>query len=630
KNEADETKLMKKRLISSFVLLAVLMYFSMGHMFGAPMPTHNAVILGCVQLILTVPILIINRKYFINGFKALFKGSPNMDSLVALGAAASVVYSIYALIMIFMGHDHFLHDLYFEGAAMIVSLISLGKFLEARSKRRTGDAIEKLIGLSPKNAVVLRDGKEIQIPTGQVEAGDIVIVRGGESIPVDGVIIEGSGSVDESAITGESIPVYKTEGDILIGATVASNGYFRLRAEKVRLDTTLSQIIKLIEEAGSSKAPISKLADKVSGIFVPVVIAIAVVTTVIWLIAGQGIGTALSFGIAVLVISCPCALGLATPTAIMVATGKGAENGILIKSAEALEILHKTDTVVLDKTGTVTVGKPAVTRISMDKTELPLAVSAEALSGHPLSLAIMDYAAENNISPLPASDFNSEDGLGISAVVEGKTVLAGNLKMMNKYEVDVSAYEKEAEEAAENGETPLFFAHGGRALGLIAVADPVKEDSKSATDAFKELGLEVIMLTGDNKKTAEAIGRRLGITEVLAEVLPADKEAQIRRLQSEGKKVLMTGDGINDAPAMTRADVGIAIGNGTDVAIESADIVLMKSSLLDAVTAVRLSRATIRNIKQNLFWAFFYNVIGIPVAAGALFPIFGLKLSPML
>ncbi len=629
KNAADETRAMKKRLIASFVLLAALMYFSMGHMLSFPMPTENALVLGLIQLALTAPILVINRKYFIGGFKALFKLSPNMDSLVALGATASVGYSVYAMIRIFMGQGHFLHELYFEGAAMIVTLISLGKFFEARSKRHTGDAIEKLIGLTPKMATILKDGKEIQVPTGQVEVGDTLVVRGGESIPVDGVVIEGSGSVDESAITGESIPVFKTAGDSLTGATVAAGGYFRLRAEKVGNDTTLSQIIRLVEEAGSSKAPISKLADRVSGVFVPIVISISIVTFIIWMLAGAGVGQALTFAIAVLVISCPCALGLATPTAIMVATGKGAENGILIKSAEALETLKSVETAVLDKTGTVTLGRPAVTDIVMDEKDLPFVAAAESLSGHPLSLAITEYAKSQNLSLPEATDFQSLEGLGISALVDGETVLAGNKKMMEKYNIDISAYTDAAEKASARGGTPLFFARSGRAVGCIAVADPIKEDSKEAVEELKSMGLRVVMLTGDNLRTAEAIAKNAAINEVIAEVLPADKEEKIRSLQNRGK-VAMVGDGINDAPAMTRADVGIAIGSGTDIAIEAADIVLMKSSLQDAAGAVKLSRATIRNIKQNLFWAFFYNVIGIPIAAGALYPAFHVSLSPML
>ncbi len=629
RNAGDEIRLMGRRLAASAVLLVILMYFSMGHMFGLPMPAENPAALGLIQLVLTAPILIINRKYFVNGFKALFRRSPNMDSLVALGAAASVGYSLYAMIRIFMGEGHFLHDLYFEGAAMIVTLISLGKFLEARSKRHTGDAIEKLVGLTPKTARLLRNGEEVEVPVGQVEVGDILIVRGGESVPVDGAVVSGSGSVDESAITGESIPVSKKEGDSLIGATVVSSGYFRLRAERVGPDTTLSQIIKLVEEAGSSKAPISKLADRVSGVFVPVVISIAIVTFIIWMLAGAGLGKALTFAIAVLVISCPCALGLATPTAIMVGTGKGAEKGILIKSAEALETLRAVKSVVLDKTGTVTVGRPAVTRVIMEPEDLPMAAAVEAMSGHPLSLAVTEYAKSEGIECPPAEKFSAPEGLGISAEVRGQTVIAGNLRMMEEYGVDVSAYAAEAEAAANEGETPLYFARDGKAMGLITVADPIKEDSAAAVAAMKELGLRVIMVTGDNEKTARAIAARAGIDEVIAGVLPAGKEGKIRDLQREGR-VAMVGDGINDAPAMTRADVGLAIGGGTDVAIEAADIVLMRSSLMDAADAFRLSRATIRNIRQNLFWAFFYNVIGIPVAAGALYVPLGLKLSPML
>ncbi len=630
KNAAEESRKIKKRLIASFSLLIALMYFSMGHMLGIPMLTHNGKILACAQLILTIPILILNRKYFTGGFKALFKASPNMDSLVATGATASVLYSLYAFIRIFAGDEAFLHDLYFEGAAMIVTLISLGKYFEARSKRKTGDAIEKLIGLAPDSAVVIKDGKEVAVPISDVIEGDIVVIRAGESVPVDGTVVEGGGSADESAITGESIPVYKAVGDSLIGATLVSSGYFKLRADRVGSDTTLSKIIKLVEEAGSSKAPIAKLADKVSGVFVPAVMSIALLTMIIWLLAGKGFATALSFGIAVLVISCPCALGLATPTAIMVATGKGAENGILVKSAEALETLHSVTAAVLDKTGTITQGRPKVAGMSFPKDKLPYAVSLEALSAHPLSLAIGDYAKENNIPLLPASDFNSEEGLGISAVIDGKRILAGNLRMMEKYKVDISALLPWAGEAAQNGETPLFFAADGVRLGVISVADPIKPDSREAVAELKALGLKTYMLTGDNKRTAAAIGKNAGVDEIIAEVLPSQKEEKVSSIQKAGGKVLMIGDGINDAPALTRADVGMAIGSGTDIAIEAADIVLMKSTLKDAAGAIRLSRAALKNIKENLFWAFFYNVLGIPIAAGALYPMFGIKLSPML
>lgn len=630
KDIAEESRTIKKRLIMSFSLLIVLMYFSMGHMLGIPMITHNAVVLGTAQLVLSVPVLILNKKYFIGGFKALFNKSPNMDSLVAVGASASVVYSLYALFMIYMGHEHFLHDLYFEGAAMIVTLISLGKFFEARSKRKTGDAIEKLVGLAPDSAVVLRDGKETRIPISDVLEGDIVVIKGGESIPVDGTVIDGGGSVDESAITGESIPVYKQAGDSLIGATLVSSGYFKMRADKVGSDTTLSKIIKLVEEAGSSKAPIAKLADKVSGVFVPTVMTIALVTAIIWLIAGETVGTALSFGIAVLVISCPCALGLATPTAIMVATGKGAENGILIKSAQSLETLHSVTAAVLDKTGTVTEGKPKVADIQMDEKYLTYAVSLEALSAHPLSLAISSYGKEKNIAVIEGKDFAAEEGLGIGAVIGGKKVVSGNSRMMEKYGIDISEYVSFAEKSAENGATPLFFAVDGSAAGIISVADPIKSDSKKAVQELRSLGIKTYMLTGDNKRTAAAIAKKADVDSVTAEVLPSQKEETVRSLQEQGEKVLMVGDGINDAPAMTRADVGMAIGNGTDVAIEAADAVLMKNSLRDAIGAIRLSRATIKNIKQNLFWAFFYNILGIPVAAGALYPLFEIKLSPML
>lgn len=644
---AEEMAQMKKRLIASFCFLIPLFYISMGHMMGAPLPgfllgDENIMIFALTQLFLTIPVLIINKKYFIVGFKSLWNRAPNMDSLIALGASASVIYSVFAIYSMayYMGHGdlmtahHYGMELYFESAAMILTLITVGKYMETRSKGKTSEAISKLMDLAPKKAVVLRGGEEKEIPVEEVVHGDVVIVRPGQSIPVDGKILEGFSAVDESTITGESIPVEKQVGDMVIGATVNKSGYFKMTATRVGKDTTLSQIIALVEEAGASKAPIAKLADKVSGVFVPVVIAIAVLAAVIWLVAGhQPFAFALSIGIAVLVISCPCALGLATPTAIMVGTGKGAEYGILVKSAESLEIAHQVKTVVLDKTGTLTEGKPVVTDVMMAKgilrnRLLKQAAAVEALSEHPLAEAIVAFAKEKEVSWTEAKNLQATAGQGIEADVDGKHILAGNLKMMQERKIVLDGLEEQAETLAEEGKTPLFFAEDGKALGLLALADTLKPTSKDAVDAFHRMGIDVVMLTGDNRRTAEAIGRQLGI-EVVAEVLPQDKEREVRRLQESGKKVAMIGDGINDAPALMRADVGIAIGAGTDVAMESADIILMKSDLMDAVTAVELSHATIRNIKENLFWAFFYNACGIPLAAGVFYPLLEWKLNPM-
>lgn len=638
---------MKRRLIVSFCFLIPLFYISMGHMMGAPLPSvfhgmENAMTFAFTQLLLTLPVIYVNRKYFEVGFKTLFKGSPNMDSLIAIGSTAAVLYGIFAIYHIGYGLGHGNHemvmtysmDLYFESAAMILALITLGKYLETRSKGRTSDAITKLMDLAPKNAIVERDGVEVEIAIEDVLVGDVVIVRPGKSVPVDGVIIEGSSSLDESALTGESIPVEKGVGDKVIGATINKAGYFKCEALKVGSDTTLAQIVQLVEDASGSKAPIAKLADKVSGIFVPIVITIAVVATVIWLLLGYSFGFALSIGIAVLVISCPCALGLATPTAIMVGTGKGAENGILIKSAESLEIAHEINTVVMDKTGTITEGKPQVTNMVpcegiFENKLLQIAASIEKPSEHPLAEAIVNYAQERKLELLQITDFKATAGQGIACKIEGKEILAGNLKMMKANHIVLHEYDAKAESLAEDGKTPLYFAEGGALIGIIAVADVIKATSKQAITEFEAMGIEVVMLTGDNKKTAEAIRRQLGINRVIAEVLPQDKEKEIRSIQEKGKKVAMIGDGINDAPALARADVGIAIGAGTDVAIESADIVLMKSDLLDSVAAVQLSRAVIRNIKQNLFWAFFYNIIGIPLAAGVFYSFLGWKLNPM-
>ncbi len=643
---AEEMKEMKFRLVSSFCFLIPLFYISMGHMMGAPLPSillgdKNAMIFALVQLFLTLPVLYINRKFFIVGFQALWHRSPNMDSLIALGSTASVIYSVFAIFAMayFMGRGeimqahHYGMELYFESAAMILTLITVGKYMETRSKGKTSEAISKLMNLAPKTATVLRNNVEEEIPIEEVREGDILVVRPGHSIPVDGKIVEGSSAVDESAITGESIPVEKQEGDTVIGATISKSGYFKMTATHVGKDTTLSQIISLVEEASASKAPIAKLADQVSGVFVPVVISIALVATIGWLIAGQTFAFALSIGIAVLVISCPCALGLATPTAIMVGTGKGAENGILIKSAESLEIAHKIDTVVLDKTGTLTEGKPKVTDIFpaegvLKDPFLRLAASLEVLSEHPLAEAVTLYAKEKELQLMEAKHLKATPGQGIEAEIDGKTILGGNLKMMQERNIDLGPFIQKGQALANEGKTPLYFAEDTRLLGMLALADTLKESSKEAVDAFHHMGIDVIMLTGDNQRTAEAIAKKLDI-HAIADVLPGEKAKEIRRLQESGKKTAMIGDGINDAPALTCGDVGIAIGAGTDVAMESADIILMKSDLMDAVTAVQLSHATIRNIKQNLFWAFFYNVLGIPLAAGLFFPAFGLKLNPM-
>ena len=644
---AEEMHHMKRRLIASFCFLIPLFYISMGHMMGAPLPAillgdENVMIFALTQLFLTIPVLIINKKYYVVGFKALWNRAPNMDSLIALGSAASVVYSVFAIYSMAyaMGHGdlmtahHYGMELYFESAAMILTLITVGKYMETRSKGKTSEAISKLMDLAPKTATVLRNGVEQEIPVEEVVTGDTIIVKPGQRIPVDGKIMEGFSAVDESAITGESIPVEKQVGDTVIGATVNKSGYFRMTATRVGKDTTLSQIIALVEEAGASKAPIAKLADKVSGVFVPVVITIAVLAAVIWFVAGnQPFSFALSIGIAVLVISCPCALGLATPTAIMVGTGKGAEYGILVKSAESLEIAHQVQTVVLDKTGTLTEGKPVVTDVVLAKgilrnRLLKQAAAVEALSEHPLAEAIVAYAKEKEVAFEKAENLTATAGQGVEADVAGKHILAGNLKMMQERGIQLGEWEAKAVELAEAGKTPLFFAENETFLGIVALADTLKPTSKAAVDAFHQMGIEVVMLTGDNKRTAEAIAKELDI-QVIAEVLPQDKEREVRRLQEQGKKVAMIGDGINDAPALMRADVGVAIGAGTDVAMESADIILMKSDLMDAVTAIELSHATIRNIKENLFWAFFYNACGIPLAAGVFYPLLEWKLNPM-
>ena len=643
-----EYKAMKQRFLLSAVFTLPLFYISMGHMMNWPMPgfllgMENALVFAFTQFLLLLPVLIVNGRYFRVGFRNLLKGSPNMDSLIAIGSGAAAIYGIYAIYKIGIGMGRgdmeivhaFMMDLYFESAGMILTLITLGKTLEARAKGKTSDAITKLMNLAPKVATVEREGQTLQIPVEDVQLGDILIVKAGESIPVDGTVVEGNASVYESALTGESIPVEKHIGDKVIGATVSKSGFLKMQATKVGDDTTLAQIIRLVDEATSSKAPIAKLADKVSGVFVPIVIAIAVVSTVAWLLAGYGLEFALSIGISVLVISCPCALGLATPTAIMVGTGKGATNGILIKSAEALETAHSIDTVVLDKTGTITLGKPVVTdvllseNISREKL-LGLAASLEKLSEHPLAEAVVAEAEKIGYKNLSVSDFDQIPGQGVTGIIDGELVLAGNRRLMEAYNIPGGVLMTNGEELASDGKTPLYFAKDSKLLGVIAVADVVKPTSAQAIAELSGMGIEVVMLTVDNAKTAEAIRRQVGVDRVVAEVFPQDKEQEIRRLQNEGKKVAMVGDGINDAPALARADVGIAIGAGTDIAMESADIVLMKSDLLDVVTAIQLSKATIRNIKQNLFWAFIYNIIGIPVAAGLFFIPFALKLSPMI
>lgn len=642
----QDIKNMKFRLIVSFIFLIPLMYISMGHMFGAPLPNfltgnENALSFALTQFLLTLPVVYVNRKYFQAGFKNLVKLHPNMDSLIAIGSSAALIYGVFAIYQIGIGLGyqdmetvhHYTMDLYFESSAMILALITLGKFLETKSKGKTSEAITKLLHLAPKTATVIRNGEEQEIPVEEVVVGDRIVIKPGQSIPVDGVIIEGSSSVDQSALTGESIPVEKNVGDKVIAASVNKMGSFHMEAQKVGDDTTLAQIIQLVEDANASKAPIAKLADKISGIFVPVVITIAVIATIVWLILGYPFEFALSIGIAVLVISCPCALGLATPVAIMVGTGKGAEYGILIKSAEALEVAHSVKTVVLDKTGTITEGKPKVTDIVpseyiSEQELLSVAASIEKPSEHPLADAIVAYAQEKRVSFLPTEHFKAVSGQGITASMNGREYYAGNISFISQY-VNVGNFEELSNTFADQGKTPLYFADSNHILGVIAVADVVKPTSAEAISQLKDMHIDVVMLTGDHKKTAQAIQKQLGIDRVVAEVLPQDKEREIRALQEGGHKVAMVGDGINDAPALARADVGIAIGAGTDIAIESADIVLMKNSLLDVVTAIRLSKATIRNIKENLFWAFFYNSIGIPLAAGVFFSLLGWKLNPM-
>ena len=647
KNPVQEhLEYMKKRTFWSFVFLIPLMYVSMGHMIGVPLPgflhgTVNAVAFAMTQFLLCLPVLYINRKYFTKGFSTLFHGAPNMDTLIAVGSAASLVYGVFAIYRMGYGLgvqdmelvERYLHDLYFESAVMILALINIGKYLEARSKGKTSQAIEKLMDMAPKTAFVERDGMVVGIPAEEILPGDVLQVKPGSSVPADGVILEGSTSIDQAAITGESIPVQKNTGDAVIAATMNKAGFFRMKATKVGKDTTFAQIIRLVEDASASKAPIAKMADKIAGVFVPVVMAIALITGIAWVIAGADFEFALSCAISVLVISCPCALGLATPVAIMVGTGKGAENGILIKSGEALEVTHSIQSVVLDKTGTITQGTPKVTDIQtfgVDKQELlKIAGALEKKSEHPLAEAVLEQVKEEKLTLPEVQEFQAVPGKGIQGKIQGIQYYAGNLKFMEEQKMDISKVQTQVERLAEEGKTPLIFAKEQQILGILAAADLVKPTSAQAIRELKKLGIQVIMLTGDNERTAKAIQKQLDLDTVIAEVLPQDKEREVAKLQEEGKTVAMVGDGINDAPALARADVGIAIGAGTDVAIESADIVLMKNDLLDVVTAVGLSKAVIRNIKENLFWAFFYNACGIPLAAGLLYPMFGLKLSPM-
>lgn len=646
-----ETPKLRNRLMASLIFLVVLMYFSMGHMmWGWPLPEFfngNHVAMGLLQLLLTVAVMVINQKFFISGFKGLIHGAPNMDTLVALGSAASFGYSVYALFAMTAAQVKgdmdavmsYMHEFYFESAAMILALITVGKMLEAHSKGKTTDALKSLMQLAPKTATVVRDGVEQEISVDAVKKDDIFVVRPGENIPVDGEIIDGTTAVNESALTGESIPVDKQKGDAVSAATMNQSGFIKCRATRVGEDTTLSQIIQMVSDAAATKAPIAKIADRVSGVFVPAVITIAIITIIAWLIAGETVGFALARGISVLVISCPCALGLATPVAIMVGNGKGAKSGILFKTAASLEATGRTQIVALDKTGTITSGEPKVTDIVPDKTFfeengnhagklLAIAASVEAKSEHPLAKAIMERAKTDEIAIAEVTDFSAVVGNGLTATLAGKMIKAGNLAFVSKFVKVSDDMRAKAVEFSKEGKTPLFFAADDRLCGIIAVADTIKEDSPEAVRQLKNMGIRVVMLTGDNEQTAGAIGKQAGVDEVIAGVLPDGKEAVIRKLKKQGR-VAMVGDGINDAPALTRADMGIAIGAGSDVAIDAADVVLMKSRLIDVPAAVRLSRATLTNIHENLFWAFFYNVIGIPLAAGLWYPLLGWKLNPM-
>lgn len=634
-------KEMWRRFWQSAVLTVPLLYIAMGEMVGLPLPEIIQPMMyperfALLQLILALPVVIIGRQFFIVGFKALFKGHPNMDSLVSLGTSAAFLYSLYGTVMTLLGSEHFVMSLYYESAAVILTLITLGKYFEAVSKGKTSEAIKKLMGLAPKTAIIIREGKEVEISVDEVKTGDIIVVKPGEKIPVDGVIVSGTSAVDEAMITGESMPVEKKTGDKVIGASINKNGSFQFEATKVGKDTTLSQIIKLVEDAQGSKAPIAQLADKVSGVFVPIVIVLAVLAGVAWFFLGQESWIfALTITISVLVIACPCALGLATPTAIMVGTGKGAENGVLIKSGDALETTHKIKTIVFDKTGTITEGKPVVTDIIVaaslaeDKL-LSLSAAAEKGSEHPLGEAIVQAAAEKNLTLSPLDSFEAIPGHGIEVTIEGQMLILGNKKLMNQRNITLGGFEERSNQLAQEGKTPMYISNGSELLGIIAVADTIKPSSIKAIDKLHRMGIEVAMITGDNRRTAEAIAKQVGIDRVLSDVLPEDKANEVKKLQKEGKKVAMVGDGINDAPALAQADIGIAIGSGTDVAMESADIVLMRSDLMDVPTAIELSHATIKNIKENLFWAFAYNTLGIPVAMGILYLFGGPLLNPMI
>lgn len=640
-----ETPILKKRLFSSIIFLIILMYISMGHMmWNWPLPAFfmdNHVAMGLLQLLLTVIIMVINQKFFISGFKSLFHKAPNMDTLVALGSSAAFVYSTYALFAMTDAQVkgdmdavmHYMHEFYFESAAMILTLITVGKMLEAHAKGKTTDALKGLMQLAPKTAVILKDGKEQEVSIEQVKKGDLFVVRPGENIPVDGIIVEGSSAINESALTGESIPVDKEKGDDIFAATINQSGFLTCEATKVGEDTTLSKIIQMVSDAAATKAPIAKVADKVSGVFVPVVILLALLTIAVWLLAGESVGFSLARGISVLVISCPCALGLATPVAIMVGNGVGAKNGILFKTAESIEQTGKMDMIALDKTGTITKGEPTVTDVIpgegiTEEALVEYAASLESKSEHPLASAIIQYAGEQNIQMDEVTEFTALPGNGLTAKQKGEQLFGGNQIWIQKQVTIADTILQKAEMLAKEGKTPLFFAKEKTFLGIIAVADVIKEDSARAVKQLQDMGLRVVMLTGDNENTAKAIGRQAGVDRVIADVLPEGKEQVVRQLQKQGK-VAMVGDGINDAPALTRADMGIAIGAGTDIAIDAADVVLMKSRLLDVPAAIRLSRATLKNIHENLFWAFFYNVIGIPLAAGIWIPIFGWKLNPM-
>lgn len=648
-SDENTLKSMKKRLIYSIIFLIPLMYIAMHHMLPTPQiiknifdGTENAIIFGFTQILLLLPIIYLNRNYFIVGFKRILKKSPNMDSLIAIGSSAAILYGIYAIYMIGYGLGHnklelvqkYSNDLYFESAGTILTLITIGKYLEIRSKGKTKDAISKLINLAPKTSIVIRNNEEKEIETSQILQEEIIVIKPGTTIPVDGIIIEGKSNIDQSSITGESVPVEKNVGDNVISGTINKNGYFKMKATKVGQDTTLAQIIKLVEEAGSSKVPIAKLADKVSGIFVPIVITIAILATTFWILQGKSFEFALSIGISVLVISCPCALGLATPVAIMVGTGKGAQNGILIKSAEALETLHLVDTIVLDKTGTITEGKPKVTEILVDsineKHLLKIAASLEKRSEHPLAEAIVKKAEEEEQEIEEVQEFLSVSGRGVKGKIAGINYLGGNYKFMIENNIPANIIANKSEKLLEQGKTIIYFARENEIIGTIAVADTIKDTSKQAIEELRKRKLEVVMLTGDNKIVSDTIAKELKIEKSVSEILPQDKEKEVLKLQEKGKKVVFVGDGINDSPALVRADVGLAIGSGTDIAIESADMILIKNSLLDVVTAIDLSKAVIRNIKMNLFWAFFYNTIGIPIAAGVFYFNFGFKLNPMI